>query len=129
MLNVRADGTTIIGPPGPVTIDGVVAGGSSGGSYTPGHRPEPHRRHPRTTRQINFPHQVTAGNAGQVTNTGGGTYDLATTTAQSTYVPGTSTPAQTTFVPPPRHRLKRSYQHLLFQGAGVGVHRPWRPTC
>ena len=95
VLNVRGDGTTIVGPPGAVTIDGVVAGGSSGGSYTPGHT----ESHDVTTHEQINSYQVTAGNAGQVTNTGGGTYDLATTTTQSTYVPGTSTPAQTTFVP------------------------------
>jgi hypothetical protein len=35
-LTFRADGT-IVGPPGPVTIDGVIPSGSSGGSYTAGH--------------------------------------------------------------------------------------------
>ena len=61
---------------------------------------------------------MTAGNAGQVTNTGGGTYDLATTTQQSTYVPGTYTAPQTTFVP---RRATCPAINLSSKGAGVGV--------
>jgi hypothetical protein len=104
---------TITGP-GPVTIDGVVAGGSTGGGSTPGHT----ETHDVTTHgQINS-YQVNAGNAGQVTSTGGGAYDLATTTTQSTYVPGTYTAPQTTFVP---RRATCPAINLSSKGAGVGV--------
>ena len=63
-------------------------------------------------------YQVTGGNAGQVTNTGGGTYDLATTTQQSTYVPGTYTAPTTTFVP---RRATCSAVNVSTKGAGTGV--------
>jgi hypothetical protein len=113
VLTLRADGT-IAGPPGPVTIDGVVAGGSSGGGYTPGHT----ETHDVTTHEQINSYQVTAGNAGQVTNTGGGTYDLATTTQQSTYVPGTSSAPQTHFVP---KRATCPAISVSSKGAGTGV--------
>ena len=112
VLSVHADGT--ITGPGPVTIDGVVAGGSSGGGSTPGHT----ETHDVTTHEQINSYQVTAGNAGQVTNMGGGAYDLATTTQQSTYVPGTYTPAQTNFVP---RRTTCPAINLSSKGAGVGV--------
>jgi hypothetical protein len=112
VLSVRNDGT-IVGPPGAVTIDGVVAGGSSGGTTTPGHT----ETHDVTTHEQINSYQVTGANAGQVTNMGGGAYDLATTTQQSTYVPGTYTPAQTTFVP----RRTTCPTINLTKSAGVGV--------
>jgi hypothetical protein len=112
VLTLRADGT--IAGPGPVTIDGVVAGGSSGGGSTPGHT---ETQNVTTHEQINS-YQVTAGNAGQVTNTGGGTYDLATTTQQSTYVPGTYTAPTTTFVP---RRATCPAINVSTKGAGTGV--------
>jgi hypothetical protein len=113
VLTLRADGT-IAGPPGPVTIDGVVAGGSSGGGSTPGHT----ETHDVTTHERINSYQVTAGNAGQVTSTGGGTYDLATTTQQSTYVPGTSSAPTTTFVP---RRATCLAVNVSTKGAGTGV--------
>ncbi len=113
VLTLRADGT-IAGPPGPVTIDGVVAGGSSGGGSTPGHT----ETHNVTTHEQINSYQVTGANAGQVTNTGGGTYDLATTTQQSTYVPGTYTAPTTTFVP---RRATCSAVNVSTKGAGTGV--------
>lgn len=112
VLTLRADGD-IVGP-GPVTIDGVVAGGSSGGGSTPGHT----ETHDVTTHEQINSYQVNAGNAGQVTNTGGGTYDLATTTTQSTYVPGTYTAPQTTFVP---KRATCPAINVSTKGAGTGV--------
>jgi len=112
VLAIHPDGT--ITGPGPVTIDGVVAGGSTGGGSTPGHT----ETHNVTTHEQINSYQVTAGNAGQVTNTGGGTYDLATTTQQSTYVPGTYTAPQTTFVP---RRATCPAINLSSKGAGVGV--------
>lgn len=113
VLTLRADGT-IVGPPGPVTIDGVVAGGSSGGGSTPGHT----ESHDVTTHERINSYQVTGANAGQVTNTGGGTYDLATTTTQSTYVPGTYTPPQTTFIP---KRATCPAIDVSTKGAATGV--------
>jgi hypothetical protein len=113
VLTLRADGN-IVGPPGPVTIEGVVAGGSSGGGMTAGHT----ETHNVTTHEQINSYQVTAGNAGQVTNTGGGTYDLATTTQQSTYVPGTYTAPQTTFVP---RRATCTAINVSTKGAGTGV--------
>jgi hypothetical protein len=53
-----------------------------------------------------------------VTNTGGGTYDLATTTQQSTYVPGTYTPPTTNFVP---RRATCPAINVSTKGAGTGV--------
>src|SRR3984957_7504000 len=91
VLTVRAD-NTIVGP-GPVTIDGVVAGGSTGGGSTPGHT-ETHNV--TTTERINA-NEAMAHYGDTLTNTGGGTYATHTTTT-STYVPGTYTAPQTTFV-------------------------------
>src|ERR1035441_4557589 len=113
VLTLRTDGN-IVGPPGPVTIEGVVAGGSSGGGSTPGHT----ESHDVTTHQQINSYQVNAGNAGQVTNTGGGTYDLATTTTQSTYVPGAYSAPQTTFVP---KRATCPAINVSTRGAGTGV--------
>jgi hypothetical protein len=112
VLTLRADGT--IAGPGPVTIDGVVASGASGGGSTPGHT----ESHNVTTHEQINSYQVNAGNAGQVTNTGGGTYDLATTTSQSTYVPGTYTAPQTTFSP---RRVTCPALNLSSKGTGVGI--------
>jgi hypothetical protein len=113
VLTLRADGN-IVGPPGPVTIEGVVAGGSSGGGSTAGHT----ESHDATTHEQINAYQVTAGNAGNVTNTGGGTYDLATTTTQSTYVPGTYSAPHTTFVP---KRATCTAINVSTKGAGTGV--------
>ena len=111
ILNVHADGT--ITGPGPVTLDGVVADGSSGGGSTPGHT----ESHDVTTHERINSYQVNGSNAGQVTSTGGGTYDLATTTTQSTYVPGTSSAPQTHFS---SHRVTCPALNLSSKGA-VGV--------
>jgi len=97
VLNVHMDGT-ITGPPGPVTIDGVVAGGSAGGGGTPGHT--------ETTETTKY-----------YQNTNDGTIDSHTTT-QSTYVPGTYTAPQTTFVP---RRATCPAINLTSKGAGVGI--------
>jgi hypothetical protein len=113
VLTLRADGS-IVGPPGPVTIDGVVAGGSSGGGSTPGHT----ESHDVTAHERINSYQVNGGNAGQVTNTGGGTYDLATTTTQNTYVPGTYSAPQTTFIP---KRATCPAINVSTKGAATGV--------
>jgi hypothetical protein len=112
VLTLRADGT--ITGPGPVTIDGVVADGSSGGGSTPGHT----ESHDVTTHERINAYQVNGGNAGQVTNTGGGTYDLATTTTQSTYVPGTSSAPHANFS---SRRVTCPALNLSSKGAGVGI--------
>ncbi len=92
VLTIRADGT--INGPGPVVIDGVVPSGSSGGGSTPGH----YETHDVTTHHemTALEAQTHAGESG-VTQTGAGTYDLARTTTQGTYVPGTASPSYTTF--------------------------------
>jgi hypothetical protein len=113
VLTLRADGT-IVGPPGPVTIDGVVAEGSSGGGTTAGHT----ETHDVTTHERINSYQVNGGNAGQVTNTGGGTYDLATTPQQSTYVPGTSSAPTISFAP---RRATCSAINVSTKGAATGV--------
>jgi hypothetical protein len=114
VLAVRADGT-ITGPPGPVVIDGVVAGGSSGGGTTPGHY---------ETQQVTNHQEMTAleaqthaGESG-LSDKGGGVYDLATTSTKSTYVPGTTTAPQTNFVP---KRATCPAINLSTKGAGVGI--------
>ena len=80
---LRADGT-IVGP-GPVVIDGVVAGGSTGGGSTPGHT----ESHQVTTTQVvtATDARAHAGDPNLVNQDGG--YALQSTTTQSTYVPGT----------------------------------------
>ena len=115
VLNVRSDGT-IVGPPGQVVIDGVVAGGSTGGGYSPGHT-ETHQT--TTTERINgyeAPSRVNSGDT--VTSAGGGMYDATHTTTTSTYTPGTYTAPQTTFVP---KRATCPAINLSTKGATVGV--------
>ncbi len=96
-LTFHADGT-IVGPPGQVTIDGVIAGGSTGGSGTPGHT--------ETTETTRF-----------YQNTNDGTIDSKTTT-ETNYVPGTYTPPQTVFIP---KRATCPAINLTSKGAGVGI--------
>ncbi len=97
VLAVHGDGT-INGPPGPVTINGVIAGGSSGGGGTPGHT--------ETTATTKY-----------YQNQNDGTVD-SHTTSETTYVPGTYTAPQTTFVP---RRTTCPSINLTSKGAGVGV--------
>ena len=94
VLTLRADGA-IVGP-GPVTIDGVVAGGYTPGTSTAGHNESSSYT---TTERMNA-NQVQPA-ASNTTNTyaGGGTYDVTTTHTTSNYVPGSSTPGYTNFVP------------------------------
>lgn len=112
ILTLRADGNLVA--PGPFTIDGVVASGSSGGGSTPGHT-ESHDV--TTTERINA-YQAPAYSNSQLTNTGGGTYDATTTTTQSTYVPGTYTAPQTHFS---ARRVTCPALNLSSKGAGVGI--------
>jgi len=112
ILTLRADGT-IVGP-GPVTIDGVVAGGSTGGTSTPGHT----ETHNATTYQpLTELDARTHATDPNLTNDGG-SYSLKSTTTQSTYTPGTYTPAQTTFS---SRRTTCPALNLSSKGAGVGI--------
>jgi hypothetical protein len=113
VLTYRAD-NTITGPPGPVTIDGVVPGGYTPGTSTAGHT---ETSTSTTTERINA-YQAPGYNQSQLTNTGGGTYDATTTHTNSTYVPGTSTPGYTNFAP---KRATCSAINLSTKGASVGV--------
>jgi hypothetical protein len=112
VLTLHADGS--ITGLGPVTIDGVVASGSAGGSSTPGHT----ETSQTTTHQTINQNQAGAYSGSQLTNMGGGMYDAATTTTQSTYVAGTSTPAYSTFSP---RRATCPAINLSSKGAGVGI--------
>ncbi len=113
ILTIRADGT--ITGPGPIVIDGVVPSGSGGGGSTPGH----YETHDVTTHQemTALEAQTHAGESG-VTQTGAGTYDLARTTTQGTYVPGTSSPTYTTFA---HRRTTCPALNLSSKGTGIGV--------
>ncbi len=94
VLTLRADGA-IVGP-GPVTIEGVVPGGYTAGSSTAGHNES--STYTTTERMSANQVQPASGNS---TNTyaGGGAYDVTTTHTSNNYVPGTSTPGYTNFVP------------------------------
>ncbi|MBS1822722.1 MAG: hypothetical protein JST61_12235 [Acidobacteria bacterium] len=113
VLTFRSD-NTIIGPPGPVTIDGVVAGGYTPGRSSPGHT--------ETSQTITHEtvNQSQTGNYGQsqLTYQGNGQYDVATTHTNSTYVPGASTPGYTNFV---SKRATCPAINLSTKGATVGV--------
>ncbi len=113
VLIYHAD-NTITGPPGPVTIDGVVPGGYTAGSSTPGHT---ETSQTTTHETVN---QSQTGNYGQsqLTYQGNGTYDAATTHTNSTYVPGTSTPGYTNFT---HKRATCSAINLSTKGASVGI--------
>jgi hypothetical protein len=113
VLTFRSD-NTITGPPGPVTIDGVVAVGYTPGSSSPGHT----ETSTYTTTERIGASQAGAYNQSQLTNTGGGTYDATTTHTNSTYVPGASTPGYTNFAP---KRATCPAINLSTKGATVGV--------
>ena len=111
ILTYRPDGT-IVGP-GPVVIDGVVVGSSSGGGSTPGHMETTSNtqdrvvsRDPRVSDQnvILHPHTLTG------TET--------TTTTSSTWVPGTPSAPQANFVP---RRATCPALNLSSKGASVGM--------
>ncbi len=110
VLNIHGD--SITGPPGAVTIDGVVPGGYTAGSSTAGHTETSTYN---TTERMNANQVQQDANA---TYAGGGTYDVTTTHSNSTYVPGTSTPGYTTFAP---KRVTCPAINLSSKGAGVGI--------
>ncbi len=95
VLTVRADGT-IVGPPGPVTIDGVVPGGYTPGSSTPGHSQTSTYT---TTERMNNNQVQPAGSGQTISNAGGGFSDVTTTHTNTSTVGGSSTPGYTNFVP------------------------------
>jgi hypothetical protein len=112
VLTLRDDGT-IVGP-GPVTINGVVASGTAGGGTSPGH----YESHSVTTSQVLTPldAQTHAGDPNLVNE--GGSSSLRSTTTQSTFVPGTTTPAYSTFA---RRQATCPALRLSSKGASVGV--------
>jgi hypothetical protein len=113
VLTYHAD-NTITGPPGPVTIDGVVPGGYSAGSSTPGHT----ETSQTTTHETVNQNQTGMYGQSQLTYQGNGQYDVATTHTNSTYVPGTSTPGYTNFT---HKRATCPAINLSTKGASVGI--------
>ncbi len=112
-LTFHPDGT--ITGPGPVTIQGVVAGGYIPGTSTPGHT---ETQSYNTTERMNA-NMIPGGAANaNATYAGGGTYDVTTTHTSSTYVPGQSTPGTTSFVP---RTATCPALNLSSKGAGVGI--------
>ncbi len=112
-LTFRPDGT--ITGPGPVTIQGVVAGGYTPGTSAPGHT---ETQSYNTTERMNanmIPGGATNANA---TYAGGGTYDVTTTHSSTTYVPGQSTPGTTSFVP---RTATCPALNLSSKGASTGI--------
>jgi hypothetical protein len=113
VLTYHAD-NTITGPPGPVTIDGVVPGGYTAGSSTPGHT----ETSQTTTHETVNQSQTGMYGQSQLTYQGNGQYDAATTHTNGTYVPGTSTPGYTNFTP---KRATCPAINLSTKGASVGI--------
>jgi hypothetical protein len=112
-LTFHPDGT--ITGTGPVTIQGVVAGGYTPGTSTPGHT---ETQSYNTTERMNA-NMIPGGAANaNATNAGGGTYDVTTTHTSSTYVPGQSTPGTTSFAP---RTATCPALNLSSKGASVGI--------
>ncbi len=112
-LTFHPDGT--ITGPGPVTIQGVVAGGYTPGTSTPGHT---ETQSYNTTERMNA-NMIPGGAANaNATSAGGGTYDVTTTHTSSTYMPGQSTPGTTSFVP---RTATCPALNLTSKGASVGI--------
>jgi hypothetical protein len=113
VLTLRPD-NTITGPPGPVTIAGVVAAGYTPGSSSPGHTETSQTTTHETVSQSQ------TGNYGQsqLTYQGNGQYDAATTHTSTTNVPGASTPGYTNFA---HKRATCPAINLSTKGATVGV--------
>jgi hypothetical protein len=105
---------TITGPPGPVTIDGVVAGGYTPGSSSPGHT----ETSQTTTHEIVDKSQTGNYGQSQLTYQGNNQYDVATTHTSTTQVAGASTPGYTNFVP---KRATCPAINLSSKGAGTGI--------
>src|SRR5579871_5499921 len=114
-LTLRADGT-IVGPPGPVTIDGVIPSGSTGGSYTAGHTDT--QQYTSTERMSGYQVQPNSAGVQNIQSAGGGMYDVTTTHTSSTYVPGQYQGGATTFA---KKRATCPAVNLTSKGASVGV--------
>jgi len=112
MLTYHRDNTMTA--PGPVTIDGVIASGTAGGGYTPGHM---ETQTTSTTQRING-NQAGAYSGDSLSYAGNGQYDATHTTTTNTYVAGTSTPSYTTFSP---KRVTCPALNLSTKGATVGI--------
>ncbi len=113
VLAVHGD-STITGP-GPFTIDGVVAGGYTPGSSSPGHNETSTYT---TTERMNANQVQPASGNTTSTYAGGGTYDVTTTHTNNSYVGGTSTPGYTNFVP---RRATCPALNLSSRGASTGI--------
>jgi hypothetical protein len=113
-LTFRADGT-IVGPPGLVTIDGVIPSGGSGGSYTPGHS---ETQTYTTTERMNANQVPHFDPNVQSQSAGGGMYDVTTTHTTSTSVPGQYQTGATTFA---RKRATCPAVNLTSKGTSVGI--------
>ena len=114
-LTFHADGT-LVGPPGPVTIDGVIPSGSTGGSYTAGHTET--QQYSTTERMSGYQVQPNDSNVQSIQSAGGGTYDVTTTHTSSSYVPGQYQAGATTFA---RKRATCPAINLTSKGASVGI--------
>ena len=94
VLTLRADGS-LVGP-GPVTLDGVVPGGYTAGTSTPGHNEtSTFTTTERTNGNMVQPESANTTNS----YAGGGAYDVTTTHTNTNYVAGTSTPGYSNFTP------------------------------
>ena len=113
-LTFRADGT-IVGPPGLVTIDGVIPGGSSGGSYTPGHQ---ETQTYTTTERMNANEVPHFDPNVQSQSAGGGFYDVTTTHTTTSSTPGQYEAGATTFV---AKRATCPAVNLTSKGTSVGI--------
>lgn len=113
-LTFRADGM-IVGPPGLVTIDGVIPSGSSGGTYTAGHQ---ETQQYTTTERMNANQVPHFDPNVQSQSAGGGMYDVTTTHTTSTSVPGQYQAGATTFA---RKRATCPAVNLTSRGTSVGI--------
>lgn len=114
-LTFRADGT-ITGPPGLVTIDGVIPSGSTGGSYTPGHQET--QIYTTTERMSAYQVQPNSADVQSVQSAGGGMYDVTTTHTSTTSTPGQYEAGATTFA---SKRATCPAINLTSKGASVGI--------
>ena len=114
-LTFHADGT-IAGPPGAVTIDGVIPSGSSGGSYTAGHTDT--QQYTTTERMSGYQVQPNSAGVSSIQSAGGDMYDVTTTHTSSTYTPGQYEAGATTFA---KKRATCPAINLTSKGASVGI--------
>lgn len=113
-LTFHADGT-IVGPPGPVTLDGVIPSGSTGGTYTPGHT---ETQQYTTTERVNANQVQPYSSNSNAQYAGGGTYDVTTTHTTSTTTAGQYQPGATTFA---AKRATCPAVNLKSRGTSAGI--------